>query len=199
MSKIRPAMPALLMMLMFAVAGCSETQDERLTELARESLQQQAMQNQRLGEQSRQIAEAAERLVESDAEARRELLAMHAALQQELESQQTRIDTERAGLECERRAIASQRGRDPIIAQTIGVVGTVVACLLPLLLAGYVLYTVNRDVDNDRHLAQFLLEELTAGRPRLLLPLATPPAAIRHRPVLDDPPSDGKRVDAGDE
>ena len=182
MRKIRPARLAMLMLMTVLAAGCGETPDERLAELAKQSLQQQSEQNRQLIEQSGRISEAAQGLVESDAEARKELLAAHAIMQQELESQQTRIDAHRVEMDRERRELAERRARDPIVAETIGVVGTTLACVLPLLLAAYILYTVNRNAGNDdRQIAEFFLAEMMSDDP-LVLNAGPRPAALKQEP-----------------
>ena len=200
MPKPRPAMPAMLTLTIALTAGCGETPDERLTELTRQSLHEQAEQNQRLIAQSRQISEAARNLVGSDAEARRELFASHAAMQQVLETQQSRIDKAREEMEHERREFAGQRGRDPIIAQTIGAVGTMLACLLPLGVVIYLLHTLNRNAGNndDQHLNEFLLEELTSDKP-LLLPGGPRTTTLEHSSTADDSVSDDTSSERGDE
>jgi hypothetical protein len=65
------------------------------------------------------------------------LIEGHAALQKELQEQRAGIDQDRREFERERRELALWRARDPIVAEEIGAVGTLRACLLPLRLAGY--------------------------------------------------------------
>lgn len=137
------------MMVLLLAAGCSDSPDERLAELAEQSLRQQASQNERLAEQSKQIAEASRHLVKNDSEARKEMIAAHATLQKELQAERANINQQLSNIEDERRDIAQQRGRDPIIAQTIGAVGLTLGCLLPLLLAGYIIHTFNRTNDDN--------------------------------------------------
>ena len=60
------------------------------------------------------------------------------------------------------------------------------ACLLPLLLAGYLLHTLNRNAGNeDQQVAEFFLAELASDKP-LLLPVAPRPAALEHSPPVDE-------------
>ena len=58
----------------------------------------------------------------------------------ELHSERAGIGCQREEMEQERRNIAAQRHRDPVIARAIGAVGLTLACLLPLLLAAYVIH-----------------------------------------------------------
>jgi hypothetical protein len=55
-------------------------------------------------------------------------------VQKQIQAQRAEFDRQRDGLERERRELAAQRGRDPIVAQAIGAFGIMLACLLPLLL-----------------------------------------------------------------
>lgn len=180
MPKILPAMLALMMILIVLTAGCDDDPDERLTELTKQSLHQQAEQNQRLIEQSRNISEAAKTLVESDAEARKQVLEAHTAMQQELERQQTQIDEARTELERERREIAQRRVRDPIIAELIHIIGMMFVCSLPLLLAGFVLYVMTCRSEDAEAITELLVTEITSNRPRLL-PRSQHAPALEHQ------------------
>jgi len=77
-----------------------------------------------------QVAEASRQLVEADAKARGEIIAM----QKDLQQGPSELDRKRDQLENDRRQYADQRSRDPIVANTILDVGMIVACLLPLAL-----------------------------------------------------------------
>ncbi len=171
---------AMLTMTLLLVAGCADSRDERLAKLAQQALSEQSEQNKRLAEQSKQIAEAARRLVEGDAEARKDLLAAQKQLSSELHSERVNLDRQREEIEQERRSIAAQRHRDPVIAQAIGAVGLTLACLLPLLLAGYIVYTLNRSSDDNDALSELLIMEITAEKPKLLPMTSQPIAAIEH-------------------
>ena len=182
---------AMLTMTLLLAAGCSDSRDERFRQLAEQSLRQQSEQNKRLAEQSGQIAEASKHLVANDAQARKEMIAAHATLQKELQTERTNINQQLSGLESERREIARQRGRDPIIAQTISGIGLTLACLLPLLLAGYVIYSLNRSSDDSDALSEMLVMEIVAEKP-ILLPISPRPvAALEHTPPSEGDESTG--------
>ena len=77
------------------IAGCSRPLDERLAEMAQQTVAEQVRQNERMADQSQavveeshQLAEAAKELVERDAEARRELIAAQTELTSKLNEQQ---------------------------------------------------------------------------------------------------------------
>ncbi len=177
---------AMLTMTLLLAAGCADSRDERFRQLAEQTIRQQAAQNERMAKQSQQIAEASKHLVENDAQARKEMLAAHATLQKDLQTERSNINRQLSELESERREIAKQRGRDPIIAQAIGGVGLTLACLLPLLLAGYVVYSLNRSSDDSDALSEMLVMEIVAEKPKLLPIAPRPVAALEHSPPAHD-------------
>jgi len=130
-------------MLLIAGAGCGSSPDER-------------------------IAQAAKQLVERDAEARRELIAAHSKLASELSSQRAMIQAGQQQLEQERREFAQQRHRDPIIAAAIVNVGLLIACLLPLIIALYLIGKMQTQEPDHAAVAELLTTELTSENPRLL-------------------------------
>ena len=181
----------MLMMTLLLITGCADSRDERFRQLAQQALHEQSEQNKRLAEQSRQIAEASRRLVEGDAAARKDLLAAHKQLMSELHSERANLDRQHEEMEQERRNIAARRHRNPVIAQAIGAVGLTLACLLPLLLAAYVIRAVSRDGDDSAALSELLVMEITAERP-LLLPISPRPvAALEHTPPSEGDETDG--------
>ena len=185
MKNLSPGVAMLTMTLLLAV-GCADSGDERFRQLAQQALYEQSEQNKRLAEQSKQIAEASRRLVEGDAAARKDLLEAQKQLTSELHTERASLDRQREEMEQKRRDIAAQRHRDPIVAQTISVVGLTLACLLPLLLAGYVVYSLNRSNDDNNALSELLIMEMTADQPLLLPSSLTTVAAIEHtRSSLD--------------
>ena len=189
---------ATLTMTLLLITGCADSRDERYRQLAQQALHEQSEQNKRLAEQSKQIAEASRRLVEGDAAARKDLLAAQKQLSSELHSERAGIDRQREELEQERRNIAARRHRDPVIAQAIGAVGLTLACLLPLLLAAYVIRAVNRDGDDSAALSELLVMEITAERP-LLLPISPRPvAALEHTPPSEGDESTGIAASSAD-
>lgn len=164
-----------VVILLVAIAGCSRSPDERLADFAQQTMAEQSRQNHRMADQSEaiveeshQIAEAAKELVEHDAEARRELIAAQQELTSQLSDQQATIDAGRDRLEQDRREIAEQRHRDPIIAAVIQNIGLVIACLLPLLVAVMVIWQMQSQEPDHAAVAELLTMELTSEEPLLL-------------------------------
>lgn len=101
---------------------------------------------------------------------------------------------ERQTLEFERRQIASERNRDPFIAQTIGTVGMILAPTIPPLLAGYVIYTVDRTGSEDRSVSEVLITESLLPRTRCSsvstpavrwFTSSSPRQAFKFRPAME--------------
>jgi hypothetical protein len=140
MIHLRRVAMCLALLMLGVVGGCGRSADERLADLAQQTMTEQVRQNDRMADQSQavveeshQLAETAKALVEHDAEARRELIAAQQELTSQLNGQQSAIFTGHEQLEQDRREIAEQRHRDPIVAAVIQDFGLAIACLLPLL------------------------------------------------------------------
>jgi hypothetical protein len=176
-----------LALLILAAAGCDNTPDGRLADFAQQSMAEQRQQNNRLADQSEavvaeshQLAEAAKQLVTRDAEARRELIAAQADMTSQLNEQQSALHTGYDRLEQDRRQIAAQRHRDPIIAAVIQNFGLVIACLLPLLVAVLVIRQLQSQEPDHAAVAELLTLELTSDEPRLFLGSQQRPKNLMH-------------------
>lgn len=176
-------------LLLLTAIGCGrppDMRDERLADFSRQSVEQQAKQNEHIArqsqsvvEESQKLAEASKELVAKDAEARREMVAAQHQLNAQLNDQRVTIDAGRDELEQERQRIAEQRHRDPLIAASIQTVGLIVACLLPLIVCLFVLRQMSRNEPDDAAIAELLACELVSDRPMLL---PAPPL----RPALEN-------------
>lgn len=175
LNRIRSITMLMTVLIPGTIAGCSRAPDERLAEFAQQTMTEQIRQNQRMADQSEaivdeshQLAEAAKEMVERDAEARRELIAAQQKLTSQLNEQQSAIYTGHEQLEQDRRDIAEQRQRDPIIAAVIQNIGLVIACLLPLLVAVQVIWQMQSQEPDHAAVAELLTMELTSEEPLLL-------------------------------
>ena len=189
MIRLRSVVMVAAVLLLAIIAGCGRSPDERLAEFAQQSMAEQRKQNDRIADQSQaiveeshQLAEAAKELVASDAEARRELIAAQQELTAQLNEQQSAIYTGHEQLEQERRQIAEQRHRDPIVAAVIQNFGLVIACLLPLLVAVLVIRQMQSQEPDHAAVAELLTLELTSDEPRLL----PSPQQRRHKLMHDE-------------
>lgn len=184
---LTPAMAGTALVILLTLPGCGQApdyRDQRLADFAQRSTSEQIQQNARMAE-----------LVRRDAESRKELLATHQEFISQLNRQQAVIDAGRDRLEQDRRDIAQQRHRDPIVAATLQNVGLLIACLLPLLLAGFVVWRMQHQEPDHAAVAELLAFELTSDRP-LFLPAPVQPrlAASSNHPLrlpLHDEPDAG--------
>ena len=197
----RSVVMCLALLMLGVVGGCGSSPDERLAELAQQSMSEQRKQNDRMADQSQavvaeshQLAEAAKEMVEHDAEARRELIAAQQELTSQLIEQQSAIYTGHEQLEQDRCEIAEQRHRDPIIAAVIQDFGLFIACLLPLVVAVFVIRQMQSQEPDHAAVAELLVHELTADEPRLL----PGPMSQRHALTHDDPEEAQHALIAGD-
>jgi predicted small lipoprotein YifL len=188
-------------LLLTTIVGCGRSPDERLADFAQQTMSEQVRQNDRMADQSQavvaeshQLAETAKELVEHDAEARRELIAAQQELTSQLNGQQSAIYTGHEQLEQDRREIAEQRHRDPIIAAVIQDFGLFIACLLPLVVAVFVIRQMQSQEPDHAAVAELLVLELTADEPRLL----PGPMSQRHALTHDDPEEAQHALIAGD-
>ena len=188
-------------LLLATIGGCGSSPDERLADFAQQTISEQVRQNDRMADQSQavvaeshQLAKAAKELVARDAEARRELIAAQQEMTSQLNEQQSAIQTGHQQLEQDRREIAEQRHRDPIIAAVIQDFGLTLACLLPLVVAVFVILQMQSQEPDHAAVAELLVLELTADEPRLL----PGPMSQRHALTHDDPEEAQHALIAGD-
>ena len=185
---MKNAIPVLLITLLTPVTvGCID-KDERLVEMAREHAARQAESQRQMTDLQKQVAEGSRQLVEMDATARHELTT----LQHDLRTDQAEIGHQRDQLETDRRDIAAQRHRDPIVAAVIMDVGIILACLLPLAFGVYILRSACRAGESDSAVAELLVQELVASEPRLSLPGRASFPTIEHQAIIDSGSGGGR-------
>ena len=130
--------------LLVTIPGCLKN-DPQLTawqEQQVEHAQQQAAEN----------TAAARALVEADAQARQDL----AALQHDLQTEHAEVGRQRDALEVERKTLAAERQRAPIIAAAIQRIGFLALAALPLLLCWLLLRAPHRE-PNSTELEELLI------------------------------------------
>jgi hypothetical protein len=158
---VRRRLRWLTPLLFVIVAGC-RSDDQRLLDLSRQSLDRQAEQNKLVENNNRQVIDATKKLVEADADSRRENMQVH----HELQAERAGFNQQRDALEQERRQIAEQRNRDPIVAESIKVAAGLIVAALPLLVCLFLVRGLYHKSD-DEAVADVLVEELFAHDPIL--------------------------------
>ncbi|HEY1598553.1 MAG TPA: hypothetical protein VGG64_03070 [Pirellulales bacterium] len=156
----------LLILTTLTIVGCNDHAE--LARQANEHAARQAEQNREMAKLNQHVAEGTKRLVDADAQMRQDFL---------------QANTE---LEAERKQIAAQRHRDPIIANTLLDAAILIACVLPIVLAIYVVRNLGQQSADDG-LAELLLQELASEEPMLLAHAVASPAIQNHsQPALPD-------------
>ena len=156
---VRRRLGWLTLIPFLTLVGCS-SDDQRLVDLSRQSLDRQAEQNRLVATNNQQVIDATNKLVEADVQSRRE----NAQLQHELQSERCAISQQRDTLEQERRQIADQRNRDPIVAESIKTAAGLIVATLPLMVCLFLLRGLFHKSD-DEAVADLLIEELVARQP----------------------------------
>ena len=158
---------ALLIGLLLApmTIGCDQNENNRLAEMAERCAERQAEQTRQMTELQHELLEGSRNLVDADAQSRQEMVD----LVHDVQDERAKVDQQRDRLEGERRDLATQRQRAPIIAAAITNAALILACVLPLVVCWHLLA---RPIDptDDQLVAEFLLEDLVADRPLLPLP-----------------------------
>jgi hypothetical protein len=150
--------------IILIVAGCQSDSD-RVAELASRHATQQAELSRETVKLQNELVEGTRKLVEADAQARRDFLK----LEGKLDEQRVEVGRRHDELESERREIAKQRYRDPIVANALIAAATLLACLLPMLLAGWLLRS-QLDETEEHTATEILLDEISARHPALASP-----------------------------
>jgi hypothetical protein len=122
----------VLAAIVVASLGC-ESDDERLANFVESSNRQQAEQNVAVAENTRAIAEGSRTLVSADAEARRELIEF----QRDLRTDQSDLGRQREEFDQMRREQLDSERRESLLAPAIVTLGLLIACVTPLVLAGF--------------------------------------------------------------
>ncbi len=159
-------MPRIIMLIAIVVIaiGCQNDND-RIAELASRHATQQSELSRETVELQAELIEGTQQLVEADSQARRDFLELEGKLDEQRAEMARRHDD----LEDERREIAQQRHRDPIVANALLAIGSLLACMLPLLLAGYLLRS-QLDEPDDHSVTELLLDEIAAHPALATLP-----------------------------
>jgi len=177
--------------LLVLISSCDSGPDQRLVNVAMESATRQAEQNKQMVDLHKQVAEGSRKLVDADAQARQELVE----LQRDLRSDQAEVGRQRDALESERRVIAKERYWDGILGTALYSGAGLLACLLPLLLCGWMLHAVRDKQGTDEALAELLVQERVTDRP-LLLPPLQPVPLLGHQPSAASSSTPGSDAEA---
>lgn len=147
---------------LIAATGCT-TRDDSLAQLAAQSTSQQSRQSEQVAHASAHLTAGAQHLAESSGRSQESLIA----LQRELQAEQATISQQRDALALERKELAREQRTAPVVAMALQQLGLWLACLLPLILAWYVLRGCAVTAP-DQALAEVLIEDLVSSESSVL-------------------------------
>ncbi len=154
MLQIQHPRKTIIKSLAFAVLVCGC--DDRATQIAREAANRQAQQNTEMANLNKEVAGGTHRLVEEDAQARKEIIGVH----HELQSERSRLDTGWNALEEERRRIAGQRVTQSAFAAIASFLGGVALLIVLLGFCWYALFASHNGNVGSGELNELLIHEL---------------------------------------
>jgi hypothetical protein len=156
----KPKTWTLWIVLSILTSGC----DERAAQIAREAADRQAQQNAAMVELNKEVAGGTRRLVEADAQARKEIVGVH----RDLQAERSQLNTGWNALEEERRQIASQRRTESLLVPAIQAAGLLALVALVL---GFSWYALVRSQDTSTSASEvndLLIGEIISEDPQLL-------------------------------
>jgi hypothetical protein len=166
--------------LIAATRGC----DDKSAQIAREAADRQAQQNTEMAQLNKEVVSGTHKLVEADAEARKEIVGVH----HDLQSERIRLDTSWQDLEDERREIAGERRTASMLVSVCELVGGVSLVVVLLGFCWYALVASRRSEDTDGQLNELLIQEILPEGPPLLSAGQTSTSLLGH--LRADKPSD---------
>jgi hypothetical protein len=129
---------------------------------------------------NKEVAGGTRRLVEADAQARKQIVGVH----RDLQAERKRLDTSWNSLDAERRQIADERRTESLLVPAIQTAGLVVLVALVLGLSWYGLVRSNTG-NAETELKDLLISEMLADEPRLLSDNQERPALIDRSKEFD--------------
>jgi cell division protein FtsL len=168
----RPRIIAAAMILSLAT-GCS---DERVTQVATRAADRQSEQNDTMAKLQQAVASGTRTLVEADADARHEILAVH----HDLQAERSQLDASWSKLEDERKTLASERRTESMLLPVAELLGGLVLVVTLLGFCWYALVRLRVDTTTEAELNELLAHELTVSDPLRLVSQESP-AQIAHK------------------
>ncbi len=160
-----------------ALSGNGHEADARTAAFWQNSIEKHLELSHQVLKHNQDIAATAKQLVEADAQARKEFIR----LQEKIQDERGALVKMYEALETEKRQIAMERQRDPIIAAAMTEMAFLLAVCISLVFCWVLLYRMSADSD-EALVRDLLLQDLTARRSRILPPPPPPPALTHDKP-----------------
>jgi hypothetical protein len=172
------------------MTGCREKDGYReVTEVAHQAADRQAAQNVEMARVQREVAEGTRRMVEADAEARKEIVVVH----QEIQAERATLSDSFDKLETERKQIAQERRTESVLVPAVKVIGGAAVAIVVVLFCWALLVGLRRSDATDADVSELLIHEMVSDHPQLLPPphraptplLTSAEAALESNPQGD--------------
>jgi hypothetical protein len=162
--------------------GCGEKDHHKqVAEVATQAAERQAQQNTEMARLNREVAEGTRRMVEADAEARKEVIVVH----QEIQAERATLNQGFEKLEVERKEIAQQRRTESTLVPALKTIGGAVVAIAVVVFCLLLLFGLRKADASDAELNELLIHDLVSEQPRLLSGPSLGPA-IENSPVTHD-------------
>ena len=156
---------AVILLAAVCMTGCREKDRYReVAEVATQAADRQAQQNTEMARVQREVAEGTRRMVEADAEARKEIVVVH----QEIQAERATLSDSFSKLETERKEIAQERRTESVLVPAVRVIGGAAVAVAVVLFCLALLVGLRRSDAIDSDVSELLISELVSEHPRLL-------------------------------
>lgn len=156
---------AVVLLGVVSLTGCREKDRYReIAEVATQAADRQAAQNVEMARVQREVAEGTRRMVEADAESRKEIITVHHDIQAERATLGDGFDK----LETERKEIAQARRTESVLVPAVKLIGGAAVAVAVVLFCLTLLVGLRRSDATDADVSELLISDLVSERPQLL-------------------------------
>jgi hypothetical protein len=157
---VLPAIVIITLIMMTQIIGCRDDDQsmQQIVDLSQQVIADQQATMESMQRNSEKLSIATENLISADAQARKELVAASKEQNAGFAIARRNIDQMRADVVAEQRSIATQRHRDPILAQTIGGAALTFSLIIPLAVCWLLIRGANNTPVEHETLEALLLE-----------------------------------------
>lgn len=169
----------MIVWTLLLIQGCSD----QSARVALEAADRQAQQNTAMAELNKEVASGTHKLVEADAQARKEIVTVHHDLQQE----RSRLDAGWTELNGERQQIAGDRRTESLFVSVATLAGSVLLVVLLFGFCRHILSAAQQEGASTAELQELLVNEVLSDSVSPPLPhgLASKPQS--HLPEANQP------------
>jgi hypothetical protein len=158
----------ILALTLLPAIGCDESKE--VARVAEESAKRQAEQTNKAFDLSKQVAEGSKHLVDSDAEARRELIAIQGTLQlqrADVDRQRDKLEVERRTMVAERQAIVADQRKESMLGHVFRGSSLALVVVVAFVFCCYLVRAASSS-DSTVEINELFLTEILADEPTLL-------------------------------